>query len=108
MRKLSSSPNEVKLNNVDVRVSLIQAMIPVVLEAVYEELTQQVEALTGVWYSRLGVGETRKAPSSWVTRGCRSRYPESETFKQTRRFPCRATKPCSSRGISTMDCSCES
>ena len=52
MRKLSSSPNEVKLNNVDVRVSLIQAMIPVVLEAVYEELTQQVEALTGVWYSR--------------------------------------------------------
>jgi|TARA_B100000315_G_scaffold49633_1_gene44206 transposase-like protein len=52
MRKLSSSPKEVKLNNVEVRVSVIQALIPVVLEAVYEELTRQVEELTGAWYSR--------------------------------------------------------
>ncbi len=39
---------------VDARVALIQALIPLGLEAVREELAAEVERLTGPWYGRTG------------------------------------------------------
>ncbi len=47
-------PEAVGLASVDARVALIQALVPLGLEKVAEELEQEVERLAGAWYARAG------------------------------------------------------
>ena len=47
-------PAEVELNGLDSRVALIQALIPLGLEAVNELLQQEVTALAGARFQRHG------------------------------------------------------
>jgi|GEM_PF-5002742 len=77
MKKLSSCPSRVKsdsipmptlepglpfLDELDTRIALIQALIPIGLAAVSEVLEREVEALCGIKHSRKG---KETAPRRW-------------------------------------------
>ena len=67
--------------SIESKVALIQARIPLGLQAVAEALEEEVGALAGERYRRVGGqpgvvgGATRGAPSTWRTRSSRSRIP---------------------------------
>ncbi len=50
--KTPHSPTEEELDTLDTRIALIQALIPIGLDAVAEELQQEVTRLSGDRYSR--------------------------------------------------------
>jgi len=52
MAKLSSAPRSVKDDAVDVRVEMIQCLIPIALEAVSDLLSGELDEIAGVRYSR--------------------------------------------------------
>ena len=52
MSKLSSAPRSVKDDAVDVRVEMIQCLIPIALEAVSDLLSGELDEIAGVRYSR--------------------------------------------------------
>ena len=60
MKKLEDSSAVVKedLSNLDVRVALIQALIPLGLAAVEDQLQQEVAQLAGAWYARKADDQT--------------------------------------------------
>lgn len=49
-----AGPEAERVPSVDARVALIQALVPLGLEKVGEELAQEVERLAGRWYARAG------------------------------------------------------
>ena len=52
MSKLSSAPRRVKNDEVNVRVEMIQSLIPIALEAVADLLSQELDEIAGVRYAR--------------------------------------------------------
>ncbi len=81
------------LENIDTRVALVQALIPIGLQYVTELLQDEVEQLAGVRYSRqkgpargnYRWGQQRAARYIWVSRKCRWRYRGSAISQQTRK-----------------------
>ena len=79
---------------IDSRVELIQALIPLGLDAVKDLLQKEVKALAGERYRRGGgppdgcVGGDRGDRSIWQTRSYRSRFPGFGIAMRGWKYPC--------------------
>lgn len=77
MSKLSSVPHLVKNDEVNVRVEMIQSLIPIALEAVADLLSHELDELAGPIYTRKAssvchVEVVKVALSTRAARGSRS------------------------------------
>ena len=99
----ASSIEPVSREDLDTRIELIQALIPLGLQAVEDVLQQEVRALAGPRYARDGAPHLvrwgrQRARCMWPIRSCPFWCPECATGRRALRYPCRVISGSRSRG----------